>query len=222
LHEDARRAAASVCAHASTSRGEYLARAALLEAEAVFAFDIVASDLARFGAPAELVDAARRASADETEHARVVGELAMRFGGAPTTPTKPSPRTQDLVTFAIENAIEGCVRETFGAALASWQAKRATDESTRNAMRAIATDEARHAELGWGIDAWLATVLSSSQRTAVRAARDRAVRDLRTSIEASSPECAGAETETETETLGLPTPHHTRLMFDALEETLWS
>ena len=52
---------------------------------------------------------------------------------------------RELEAIAIENAVEGCVRESFGALLATWQAKTAGDARVRAAMKRIARDETRHA-----------------------------------------------------------------------------
>jgi hypothetical protein len=41
----------------------------------------------------------------------------------------------------LDNAVEGCVRETFGAAVGLWQAKQAGDAKVAKAMRQIAPDE---------------------------------------------------------------------------------
>jgi hypothetical protein len=79
---------------------------------------------------------------------------------------------------ALDNATEGCVRETFGAAAAAVQARSASDLAVRRAMRSIARDEASHATLSWAIDAWAKTKLSATERRAMRAARDETVAEL--------------------------------------------
>ena len=56
-----------------------------------------------------------------------------------------------------ENAREGCVRETFGALIAMHQAERAGDPIIRRAMRRIAEEETRHAELAWEVASWSAS-----------------------------------------------------------------
>ena len=52
---------------------------------------------------------------------------------------------------ALENATEGCVRETYGALVAHRQANIATDRSIRCMMQTIATDETNHAGLAWDV-----------------------------------------------------------------------
>lgn len=213
LHDEARAAIEGSCAHVAAGRGEVLARAAELEATAVFAFDIVAGELARFGAPAELVDDALVAARDEIRHAVVVSDLAKRFGGEPRPVEAPAPRERARRAFAIENAVEGCVRETFGAALAAWQAARATDPAVRDAMRGIARDEARHADLGWRIDAWLEDIAPADERRAMRAARIASLRALERSL---------ATYGDGDPTLGLPNRAEARALFGALEAGLWA
>jgi hypothetical protein len=83
-----------------------------------------------------------------------------------------------LESLARDNAVEGCVRETWGALLALRQASRAADPCVRATMSRIARDEIRHAELAWDIERWLRPRLSVSQRQRVRAARIAAVREL--------------------------------------------
>jgi len=211
LHERARDAEEGRCAHLHTTAA-YLARAAALEAAAVDAFEIMAGELERFGAPPSLALAARRSAVEEADHARRVGELARRWGAAALTPVEPARRPRDLRTFAIENAVEGCVRETFGAALALWQAERASDPVVREVMGALAADEAEHAELGWRVDAWLASVLEEDDRRAVVEARRRAASEV---LAASRDMHADGA-------LGLPSPAEAEALARQLAATVWS
>jgi hypothetical protein len=93
-----------------------------------------------------------------------------RFGRV----TRVKPRALEAI--AIENAIEGCVRETFGALVAAWQAREARDPVVRAVMKRIARDETNHASLGWAIDTWARTRLDRAARRRVDAARAVAVR----------------------------------------------
>jgi hypothetical protein len=72
--------------------GEYLARAAYLEAAAVDAFGILAKELAVHGAPRSLKRAAHRAALDEVRHAQEVAALAERYGATVKAPSVTSPR----------------------------------------------------------------------------------------------------------------------------------
>jgi hypothetical protein len=168
----------AVAPRAAGALGRYFASAAHLEAASVFAFDRLARELSALEAPIELVQRARRAALDEIRHARIVSRLAERFGGVAAAPSiaRETPRTRFAV--ALENAIEGCVRETFGALVAWHQALAARDPVVREAMREIAEDETRHAELAWAIAAWLHPQLSAAEREQLAAARALAFAQL--------------------------------------------
>jgi hypothetical protein len=87
---------------------------------------------------------------------------------------------------AIENAEEGCVKATFGAALAATQAEIARDGRVRRMMRAIAADELRHAALSWRLAAWLDARLDGEGRRAVARARRATVDALRRELESGA------------------------------------
>jgi hypothetical protein len=69
-----------------------------------------------------------------------------------------------LEGLATENVIEGCVRETYGALVASHQAATATDPEVRALMTDIARDEMNHATLSWQVDAWASSTLGPTFR----------------------------------------------------------
>ena len=93
-----------------------------------------------------------------------------------------APVTRSLLDIACENAIEGCVRETFGALSAAWQARHARDAELALHFKRVARDEARHAALAWAVDAWLCERLTPSQRELVLTARARAASALAASF----------------------------------------
>ena len=107
--------------------GRYLAETAQLEGAAVDAFRILRDELLAHGAPDELVRAAEEARADEVRHARTTRSLAGRFGPTPPQPRARRRPVRPLEAIAVENAVEGCVRETYGALLAHHQASAAED-----------------------------------------------------------------------------------------------
>jgi hypothetical protein len=149
-----------------SSLGAHFARMAHLEAASVPAFRQLRAELRSFGAPKRLLDACSQAARDEIRHARATARLARRFGSrAPRVRLTPvAPRS--LAQLAAENAREGCVRESFGALMATWQAQRAGDDEVRQLMVRIAADETRHAELAWRIHQWLLTRLDGAERLA--------------------------------------------------------
>jgi hypothetical protein len=189
----------------------FLGRSAHLEAASVVAFERTAQELIAFGAPRSLIERARAAAHDEERHAQQMNVLAFRFGGeAPEVKVAPfEPRS--LAAFAEENVREGCVRETFGAAVAEWQALHASDEQIRTTMRAIAEDEARHAELSWDIHAWLTNQLDANAREHLERVQQRALSELG----------CGWPLEL-VERAGLPSASQAAALRQALLEHVWS
>jgi hypothetical protein len=171
----------------SSALGAKLAHMAQLEAASVVAFDALHADLKRLGAPRSLLRAVRRARRDEVRHARLATDAAARAGvTVPPTDVAPIGR-RALEKLAIDNAEEGCVRETFGAALVAVQAERARHPALRRMMRAIASDELRHAALSWDIARWLDGRLDRQGRERVCRARKTAVGALSKELRATFP-----------------------------------
>ena len=107
---------------------------------------------------------------------------------APPVRVRGAPRRlRSLAAVAVENAVEGCVRETFGALTASWQAAHARDPHIARTMARIARDETRHAALAWAIARWVEPRLDARARRRIVAARRRAVRTLRRQARAAVP-----------------------------------
>jgi hypothetical protein len=192
------------------------AQMAWLEAASVPAFERLERELECLGAPKRLRDASRRAARDEVRHARAMRAHATRAGAVvPAAEVDPVREARALEEIAIENAVEGCVRETFGAAVAALQAARAGDVSLRRTMRVIARDEARHAELAWEIAAWADERLDHAARARVREARARAIADLtREMASGPDPDTVAA--------LGVPTAAEAQAMLESLGGTLWA
>lgn len=163
---------------ASNAVGAWLAQAAWLEAASIPAFVYLARELDACGAPRGLARAALAAARDEIRHAQVMSLLARRFGATPPIADVPQPKPRSLEEMAIENAVEGCVRETWGALVAMWQANRARDAELRSVFAAISVDEARHAALAWQIDQWIRTRLDAPAHARIDAARQAAIREL--------------------------------------------
>jgi rubrerythrin len=184
---------------ASDAVGHWLARAAHMEAASVFAFESLARELTELGAPAALVDAARRSADDERRHARMMGRLAERAGAAVPAVEVEAPRARTAFAIARENAVEGCVHETWAAMEALAQSERAARPGVAATMGAIADDEMRHASLAWQVAAWLEPRLSEAERAAVREAREGARAALEARVARGYDRGLG-------EALGLPPP----------------
>lgn len=144
--------------------GAYLATSASLEAAAVMAFELLASELAAHDAPASLVERCRQAAEDERRHARLMLEAARRRGVEPLLPTPHTRPLPTLLELAQENVVEGCVRETWGALSAALQARTAQDPELAALYAGIAPDELAHAELSWDIHEWLAARTGSADQ----------------------------------------------------------
>ena len=155
-----------------------LARMAYFEAASVPAFERLARELEAHGAPERLRRAAVRASRDEVRHARVMTALAGRRGASVPEPRVRRGGVRSLVAMAIENAVEGCVNETFAAAVAVAQSMTAGDPQFKPAMRRIGGDELRHAELAWSVAAWIEGRLSQVENARVTRARTAAAAAL--------------------------------------------
>jgi rubrerythrin len=194
----------------------YLGHAAHLEAASVVAFERLAAELRAHRAPETLVRAARRSARDEVRHARVTGRFAEKAGVHPqSVAVEEAPALRSLEALAVDNAVEGCVRETFGALVAMHQVARAADPDLQRAMETIARDETRHAELAWALARWLDEKLDVAARERVRRERDAAVEALLGELAAEPDPALVRE-------LGMPTGAEARAAVEDLRASLWS
>ncbi|MBX3229661.1 MAG: ferritin-like domain-containing protein [Labilithrix sp.] len=199
---------AALSGGAASGLRAYLAQAAHLEAASVVAFRRLETELRAHGAPATLVARARRSRTDEIRHAREMSALARQAGAVVPPVVVDAPGARDLFAIALENAVEGCVRETYGAVVALFQAERAATE-LRPILARIARDEVRHAELAHDVAAWLEPQLTPSQRAALADARARATEELRAALR--------VEPHEEVRRIaGVPSAFETRILLDGL------
>jgi hypothetical protein len=201
--------------HAASELGGLFAMASELEAESVESFFTLAKTLRRFAAPESLVRAAEAAARDERRHARSMGRLAARFGATPRAPRSGGREARSLFELARDNGVEGCVRETFGALVATRQAMAARDPYVAEAMRSIARDETRHAALAFAVAAWVKPALTELEQTEL----ERAIRAAILALEA---ECAEDPSAALCEAAGLPSANTALAMLGALEREVWS
>jgi hypothetical protein len=153
-------------------------RDAQYECASVPAFLDLARALLACGAPENLVRRALAAACDEIIHARQCADVASRLLGESIVPTLPDTPTraplagQDgLVRLAVESWIDGCLGEGASAR----QAERAAEVANHELApicASIASDEARHAELGWDVLRWALGAGGSLVREAVRSHRE--------------------------------------------------
>lgn len=190
--------------------GSFFADVAHLEAASVAAFERMVGELTVHGAPGALRAAAWRARADEIRHARSTRRLAHRYGGRPLAPRVIPAPPRGLVEVAIDNVTEGCVRETYGAAVAHHQARAAGDPLVRAVLAGIARDETRHAALSWSFADWLESRLGPADRRRVARARATAFEQLRADVDQ-------AEAEEVHRLAGMPRPGAARRLLTGLE-----
>jgi hypothetical protein len=212
-----RRPAGLVAADPARERGAlgaFFARVAHLEAASIVAFERLASELRQHGAPPRLVRAAARSAKDEARHARETARLARRHGAEPAAPSVRRARARSLERLARDNEVEGCVREAFGALVATWQAAYAEGAGVRSVMSRIAADETRHAELSLAISRWAAPRLDRPARDRVARARRRAVEQLAREARTALPDAARRAA-------GLPNPDQAAALLTALDGALW-
>ncbi|MEY4512126.1 MAG: hypothetical protein RLZZ450_4248 [Pseudomonadota bacterium] len=144
-----------------------------------------------------------------------MAELAHARGASPCAATM-RPRAQpSLLELAIENEVEGVVRESFSALHALVSAETARARDVRSAMASIAVDEASHAALASQIAGWLHSRLSEDDRQKVACARRDAIAEIRRSIDEEPAGALVAE-------LGVPTRSLSIRLLDALGDALWS
>lgn len=193
----------------------YFEEMSRLEAASVPAFRILARELRAHGAPRSLVRAARRAARDEVRHTRMGKRLAERFGGRYVPPRVEPRPLRTIEALAADNAVEGCVRETFGAMIATWQSRAASDRVVRRIMRRVAVDETRHAALALRVAAWADRKLDDAARQRVKQARRDAVAQVMREL-AYRPSAALFSLA------GVPTSDDARRLATVLDEQLWS
>ncbi|MGH1346558.1 MAG: hypothetical protein ACRBN8_33645 [Nannocystales bacterium] len=193
---------------------DVLAHAYFSEAASVLAFDRLAQELGELGCPEPMLRRVRDASEDEARHARIVRSLCEQHARLPAEPRERPVALRSMLEIAIENAVEGCVRETAAALIAFHQSERAADPSVAAAMRSIAPDELRHAALAWDLHDWLMSKLSPAEGTRVREALEESVDTLLKRTQAPHPRAI-------CRALGLPSPAHRDQMLGQLSTGLW-
>jgi hypothetical protein len=189
--------------------GNYFAEQARLEAASVRAFLELANALTKHGAPRMLVQACRRAAGEEIVHAVLVGRLAVRHGVTPQFHRGTPSAIPTLEELAHANAVEGCLRETWGAMVATWQGRVANDPTVRAVMQRISIDETKHAMLSRAIDRWAMHKLDAAARARILIARAEAFAELASSVTADVPAALSHEA-------GLPRPEVAATLLTAM------
>jgi hypothetical protein len=202
----------SVPSAGASALGDYYASVAHLEGAAVLAFEVIERELARFGAPRELQRRAQRARADEERHYDQMAAMARREGSLVAGVGAEAQGERSLLEAALENAVEGCVREAWGALSAHYQAVTAADLEARQLWHDTARDESEHAELSFALHAWFMLQLTADEQKLVDAAMQRARLELRAElVSATAPPPAVVHHA------GIPEPVRAAALFGELE-----
>jgi hypothetical protein len=142
-------------------------------------FERLAEDLRELLAPEDLVQRALECAVEEVHHACMTMDLAERLGATVELPPIPSAVLRTPHEIAVDNAHGGCVRTTYAAILAHYQAQCANDETIACTMQVIAEVVTRQATLAWDVARWLELRLTADERRDVDVVRGKAFRRLR-------------------------------------------
>jgi hypothetical protein len=182
-----------------------------LEALSVGAFAQLARDV-RAHAPRFLrrVGLAQR---DERRHAHLARALLRELGGSPARVPRVPLIARSLEEAAVDNAVEGCVHETFGAIALTHQAERAQHPSIRRFFASIAADEIEHAVLSWEVHDALSSELPAQTRAKVTELQLRAL----TQIEDMPPLSDGTRAN-----VGAPSLDERRMLVRSMRDSILS
>jgi len=153
-----------------------LATAWLADAQAehasIASFARAVLELMAVGGPPALLDELAVAMRDEIRHAELCFAIAARYAGGQVGPgplPAAPPREAELVRFACDTFLEGCVGETVAVVVATRALAGCEDAEIARALRTIVDDETRHAALAWRTLAWAFEAGGDRVRDAVRA-----------------------------------------------------
>lgn len=167
------------------SLADFFAESAYLESVSIVAFERLVDELGELGAPADLIERARQSREDEIRHADAMANFARRLGASTRSPEIIPTPSRSAFAIALENAVEGCIRETYGALLAHYQANASESAEVRSAMIRIAEDETAHAALSWDIAEWLEPRLSKIEQRQIHDAKMEALEELALTLQAN-------------------------------------
>ena len=147
-------------------------RVALMEHASIAAFARFTLQLLSLGAPAELIERATSAMADETKHAKACFAVATSYAAAPVGPgrlaVESSLDEMSLEQIVLNTIREGCIGETVAAIEAREAAEHTADPALRALLLTISEDETRHAELAFRFVQWALTQGDAELERAVR------------------------------------------------------
>jgi hypothetical protein len=186
---------ASVCAvegrgHANISKlttatgkselARYFVRAYHAEASSVGAFLQLRAELQFHDVPVDLQQRCLKAAVEEVHHARMMAKLVQDEGCELPELQFGEFCERSLFELALDNAVEGCIYESFSALKAQYQSTNARDERVLTAMKVIARDETQHAQLAWDIHHHLMSRLTLDEQVQIRQAQREALGNVLT------------------------------------------
>ncbi|MCX5742575.1 MAG: hypothetical protein NT062_08770 [Proteobacteria bacterium] len=158
------------------------------ELRAAGSFTVIARTLEAAGAPPELVAIARRAIADERQHAAICAHVAATYALDPLPPVRTlalrvpiHPGASPALQRVLHVVGQSCLNETTGSAFLEGCLARSTAPLASAALRQLLADEIDHARIGWAflamvddamrtqVAAWIPTMIAAN----LRAWRDR-------------------------------------------------
>ena len=194
--------------------GQYLADMTAMETAAITAFYNLSLELEAYDAPSELITRARQAVLEETRHSEMAALLAASFDAEIPEVSIDDFCLRSLYEIALENAVEGCVNETFAAACGLWQSEYAQLDVFRKVIAHITEEEMGHAALSWEIHQWVMPQLSEIQQEQILVAQAEAVDSLVSDFnQESNPMLQQA--------FGLPTKDDVARLFAQLKNSVW-
>lgn len=171
------------------------------------------SHLESLGAPSNLVCRARCAVQDHARQRDAGRALSPYLARAPAT-ARWLEGAAGRRAFALHNAREGCIRETWNAAVAAAQSRNAGEHSIRQFMVLVARDELLHSCLAWELAEWIAPQLSVEEREEVRAELWRAMEQLGVEVSQPVPEPLRRQ-------LGWPSVDEAHALLGTLRAEVW-
>jgi hypothetical protein len=207
--------------------GAYFDSLAQDEAASVVSFLRLSVELAAHGAALSLVARCEAAAGEELRHYLAMRALtangdASALAGAHLEEAVYAAACEraaafpvrSLIAIARENRVEGCISETYSAALAGYQAAAAVHAGFRRAMQTIAVEETSHAQLAWDIDAWCMEMLTALERQMLDSAADERMHALCTNNDVPCPTWA--------KDVALPDAAARAALLRSLQSNLWS
>ncbi|MBK8454435.1 MAG: ferritin-like domain-containing protein [Thiofilum sp.] len=194
--------------------GHYFAEMASMETAAVTAFRYLVRELEAYQAPTALIQMAREAINEEIEHAEMAGLLAQAYATSVPEVFIDDFRLRSLAEIALENAVQGCINETYAAACGYWQYATAEHEIFREIIGHISDEESKHAALSWAIHAWIMPQLTQQEQNTIRAAQSKAIAALKAVN-------TGDEYPLVMTALGQPSAHQCVELVNELQTSLW-